>query len=160
RIFVSLNHLASRVNGRVTGAHLAAMLPWIDGIEVINGSRLNVQNQAANRVARANGNIGVAGSDSHTTRGIGLTWIDAPHATTREQLLVEVRAGRVQTGGRQGNVFTMASDVVRMTSGIYREHGRAVLERPWRWRRQLMGVCLALGVPLISVPLVLSALHF
>src|SRR5262249_53081131 len=35
RIFVTLNHLASRINGRVTGAHLAALMPWVDGIEII-----------------------------------------------------------------------------------------------------------------------------
>jgi predicted metal-dependent phosphoesterase TrpH len=39
RIFVSLNHVASRVNGRITGAHVAALIPWIDGLEVRNGSR-------------------------------------------------------------------------------------------------------------------------
>src|SRR5262245_22884311 len=59
RIFVSLNHLASRVNGKVTGAHLASLLPWIDGLEIINGSRLEVQNATASRVARSNGKIGL-----------------------------------------------------------------------------------------------------
>jgi hypothetical protein len=57
-------------------------------------------------------------------------------------------------------VFTMASDVVRMTTGIYHEHGRQLIERPLRWRRQLMAVCLLLGTPLVTVPLVLSAVHF
>jgi hypothetical protein len=54
----------------------------------------------------------------------------------------------------------MASDVVRMTSNIYHEHGRAFLERPHRWRRQVMAASLVVGAPLIGVPLVLSALHF
>ena len=160
RIFVSLNHLASRVNGRVTAAHLAALLPWVDGLEIINGSRLRLQNETARRVASANGKIGIAGSDSHTERGIGLTWIEAPDARTREEFLVDLHAGRIRAGGKQGSAFTMASDVIRMTSDIYVEHGRAFLERPWRWRRQLMMVCLALGCPLVSVPLVLSVLHF
>jgi predicted metal-dependent phosphoesterase TrpH len=160
RIFVSLNHVASRINGQITAAHVAALIPWVDGLEVVNGSRLDQQNRTAARLAAAHSKVCVAGSDSHTYRGVGLTWIDAPHATNREEFLNELHAGRVTTGGRQGSVFTMASDVVRMTSGIYEQHGRAFLERPWRWRRQVMMICLALGFPLISLPLVLSSLHF
>lgn len=160
RIFVSLNHVASRVNGRIRGSHLAALLPWVDGMEIINGSRLDRQNQTAVKVAAANGKIGVAGSDSHTIRGIGHTWLEAPHATTREEFLIELHAGRVRAGGQHGSVFTLASDVLRMTSGIYEEHGRAFLDKPWRWRRQLMVACLAAGAPLVAIPLIVSALHF
>src|SRR5262245_41281332 len=87
QLFVSLNHVASRVNGGITAAHLTALVPWIDGLEVINGSRLPLQNRTAAGMAQANGKVGVAGSDSHTMRGVGRTWIDAPHATTREEFL-------------------------------------------------------------------------
>jgi len=160
RLFVSLNHVASRVNGRITGAHVTALIPWIDGLEVINGSRLALQNETAGRVAAAHGKVGIAGSDAHTMRGVGRTWVEAPHATTRAEFLDELHAGRVRVGGQQGSVFTMASDVIRMASSLYAEHGRALVERPWRWRRQLMVTCLAAGVPLISIPLVLSAMHF
>lgn len=160
RLFVSLNHVASRVNGRITGAHVAALIPWIDGLETINGSRLAVQNRTAARVAGAHGKVAVAGSDSHTMRGIGRTWVEAPFATTREEFLDDLHAGRVRVGGQQGHVFTMASDVVRMTSSLYAEHGRALVDQPLRWRRQLMAACLVVGAPLIAVPLVLSAAHF
>lgn len=160
RLFVSLNHVASRVNGRITGAHVTALIPWIDGLEVINGSRLALQNQTAERVAAAHGKVGIAGSDAHTMRGIGRTWVEAPHATTRAEFRDELHAGRVRVGGQQGSVFTMASDVIRMTSSLYAEHGHALLERPWRWRRHVMVACLAVGIPLVSIPLVLSAMHF
>lgn len=160
RIFTSLNHVASRVNGRITGAHVAALIPWIDGLEIRNGSRLDVQNRTAACVAAAHRKVGVGGSDSHTLRGIGRTWVEAPFATTRDEFLDELRAGRVRVGGRQGSAFALASDVIRMTAGIYDEHGRALVARPWRWRRQLMAVCLAAGVPLVSIPVVLAALHF
>jgi predicted metal-dependent phosphoesterase TrpH len=160
RIFVSLNHVASRVNGRITGAHVSALIPWIDGLEIRNGSRLDTQNRTAACVAAAHRKVGVGGSDSHTMRGIGRTWVEAPFATSRQEFLDELHAGRVRVGGRQGSVLTMASDVVRMTSNIYHEHGRAFLERPHRWRRQVMAASLVVGAPLIGVPLVLSALHF
>jgi hypothetical protein len=160
RLFVSLNHVASRVNGRITGAHVAALIPWVDGLETINGSRLGVQNQTAQRVATANGKVGIGGSDAHTTRGIGRTWVEAPHATTREEFLDELHGGRVRVGGRQGSVLTMSSDVLRMTSSLYAEHGRLLVERPLRWRRQLMAAGLLAGMPLVSVPLLLAAVHF
>lgn len=160
RIFVSLNHVASRVNGQITGAHVAALIPWIDGLEIRNGSRLDVQNRTAACVAAAHRKVGVGGSDSHTMRGIGRTWVEAPFAATREEFLDELHAGRVRVGGRQGSVFTMASDVMRMTSNIYDEHGRAFLDRPLRWRRQVMAACLVVGAPLVVVPIVFSAMHF
>lgn len=159
-LFVSLNHVASRVNGSITGAHVAAMIPWIDGLETINGSRLGLQNATAQRVAAANGKVGIGGSDAHTTRGIGRTWVEAPHATTREEFLQDLHAGRVQAGGRNGSVFTMSSDVLRMTSSLYAEHARFFLDRPHRWRRQLMAAAFVIGMPLVGVPLTLAVLHF
>ena len=41
-IYTSLNHAASGINGPLTAGHLAAVLPWVDGLEVINGTRLPV----------------------------------------------------------------------------------------------------------------------
>lgn len=160
RIFVSLNHVASRVNGRITGQHLAAMLPWIDGFETRNGSRLAIQNRTAERLAADHGKVHIGGSDAHTLRGVGLTWIEAPFAHSRQAFIDELRAGRIRPGGRHGSSLTMASDVLRMTSSLYCEHGRALIEKPWRWRRHVMAACLALGAPLVTVPLVMSVLHF
>ncbi len=160
RLFVSLNHVASRVNGRITGAHVTALIPWIDGLETINGSRLGLQNRTAAQLAAVHGKVGIAGSDAHTMRGIGQTWVEAPQATTRDEFLDDLHGGRVRVGGRQGSVFTMSSDVLRMTASLYAEHGRALVERPWRWRRQVMAACLIAGVPMVTIPLALSAMHF
>jgi len=160
RIFVSLNHVASRINGHVTAAHIAALIPWVDGLEVRNGSRLACQNRTAARIASANGKIGVAGSDSHTYRGIGRTWVEAPHASTRAEFLAELHAGRVFVGGGEGSVFTLASDILRVTGRLYEEHGRALLERPGRLREHLALAALTLGSPIVVIPLVISAVHF
>ena len=81
-LFTSLNHVASRINGSITAPHIAALLPWIDGVEVRNGSRLTSQNRTASALAAAHGKVGIGGSDSHTGRGIGRTWIEAPGAKT------------------------------------------------------------------------------
>lgn len=160
RIFTSLNHVASRINGRITAAHIAALLPWIDAFEVINGSRLPLQNRTAAALAEAARKIGVAGSDAHTHRGIGRTWVEAPRAVDRASFLEELRAGRVSAGGRQGHFFTMASDICRFMTNMYGEHGLQFLKRPWLWKRQAMVAGLAAGSPLIAVALGTALVHF
>lgn len=160
RVFVSLNHVASRVNGRITATHIAALMPWVDGLEVRNGSRLPVQNETAEKLASANGKVAVGGSDSHAARGIGQTYLEAPHARSREEFLTELRAGRVSVGGRQGNYFTMASDILRIASNFYAEEFQRFGRAPLHPRRQLMVACMALGLPLIGVPLAAAFGHF
>jgi len=93
-IFTSLNHVASRVNGAVTATHVAALVPWLDALEVRNGSRLVVQNRTAAALADATGLISVGGSDAHTMRGIGQTWVEVGtmSSLTRESVVM-VRPG-------------------------------------------------------------------
>jgi len=69
-IFTTLNHLASQTAGRLTAAHIAALIPWVDGLEVLNGTRLPSQNRTAAALAEAYGKVGVAGSDASRT-GVG-----------------------------------------------------------------------------------------
>src|SRR5262245_50276381 len=63
RVFTSVNHVASRINGHITAAHIAALLPWVDALEIRNGSRLPSQNRTAAALAAAHRKVGVAGSD-------------------------------------------------------------------------------------------------
>lgn len=159
-LFVSLNHVASRINGQVTAAHIARIMPWINGIEVRNGSRLPAQNRTAMALAQACRKVTVAGSDSHTRRGIGRTYIEAPHASTREQFLTELHAGRVHVRGREGNYLTMASDIVRIASAFYQERLGDLGRQPLNWRTHAIAVGAVAGLPLLAVPLVLAAAHF
>jgi len=159
-LFVSLNHVASRINGDVTADHIARIMPWINGIEVRNGSRLPVQNRTAMALAEACRKVTVAGSDSHSRRGIGRTYIEAPHAKTREQFLTELHAGRVKVHGREGNYLTMASDIVRIATGFYQERIADVARKPLNWRSHAIAVGAVAGLPLLAVPLVLAAAHF
>jgi predicted metal-dependent phosphoesterase TrpH len=160
RLFASLNHVASRINGNITATHIAAILPWIDGLEVRNGSRLPSQNRTAAAIAAAHRKVGIAGSDSHTGRGIGRTWMEAPGATNREEFLAALRAGRVTTGGAQGHYFTMASDICRTLGSFYADRTRMVIASPADWRRHAMLVGGALALPLVLIPLVVAAGHF
>ena len=159
-IFTTLNHVASRINGPITASHIAALMPWVDGIEVINGSRLPTQNRTAACLADACGKVHVAGSDSHTRRGIGGTWVEAPGARTRDEFLDALHAGRVKVGGRQGSYFTMASDMLRLASGYYEDRFRLLVKSPLDWRKHAFVFGSLLGLPLICLPLAAALGHF
>ena len=99
-IFTSLNHVASRINGAITAAHIAALMPWVDGIEVLNGSRLPTQNRTAACLADACRKVGVGGSDSHTRpRHRPHVGRGARRATDREEFMTGT-ARRTRARGR------------------------------------------------------------
>ncbi len=159
-IFTSLNHVASGVNGQVTATHIAAMMPWIDALEVRNGSRLPSQNRTATVLAEACGKVGVAGSDAHTGKGLGQTWITADRATNRAEFMHELRLGRVRVEGRDGNYWRLAADIMNFAGGFYGERFVRLARKPWEWDRIAFVVGGIIGLPLISIPLVLAAVHF
>ena len=159
-IFTSLNHVASGVNGQITASHVASLMPWIDALEVRNGSRLPTQNRTATALAEACGKIGIAGSDSHTGRGIGYTYLVADQARTREEFMEMLWRGRVRVEGRHGSYFTMASDIMRLASGFYQERFERFIRKPYEWDRIAFVAGCVVGLPLIAVPLVLAAVHF
>jgi predicted metal-dependent phosphoesterase TrpH len=159
-LFTSLNHVASGINGPITSAHVAALLPWVQALEVNNGSRLPVQNRTAHCLAEAAGKIGIAGSDAHTHRGIGHTWTEVPGARTRDEFLSGLFEGRVRVGGRMGSFFTMGSDVFRFAGNFYREKATDVGREPFDWRTHARLFGGVLGLPVIPAALVGAYLHF
>ncbi len=160
-LFVSLNHVASGVNGPLTATHVAALLPWVDGLEIRNGSRLASQNRTAECLAEAAGKVTLGGSDSHTERGIGHTWTEVPGATTAAQFFAGLRAGHGVVGGRHGHQWTMSSDIVRFATNLCLEQGREAVRPPWTWRDPaLLMFGGAFGLPLVAVALAGGFLHF
>ena len=159
-IFTSLNHVASGINGPITGAHVAALLPWVDALEIRNGSRLAGQNRTAAGLAAAYGKVELAGSDAHTPYAIGRTWVDAPAATTRAEFMRELRAGRIRVGGEHGGYFRLATDIVCAAAGFYSDRFRLLLQRPWSWNRHAFWWCGLVAMPVVAIPLVLAVVHF
>ena len=159
-IYTSLNHVASGINGPLTGAHVAAILPWVDALEVINGTRLPVQNKTALCVAQAAGKHMIAGSDSHTGRGIGLTWTEVPGAQTRDEFLTGLRAGRAVAGGQHGGRATMMSDFGRFAGNYWSEAIRNIASKPGHWRGYAQTFGGVLGLPIIPVVMVGAFVHF
>ncbi len=160
RLFTSLNHVASGVNGPITAPHVAALLPWVDALETNNGSRLPAQNLTAQCLAEASGKPGLAGSDAHTTRGIGRTWTEVPGARTRDEFMAGLWGGRCRIGGRQGSYFTLAGDMLRFAAGFYGERFGNVVREPLKWQTHAFVFGGILGLPLIALPLAAAYLHF
>lgn len=159
-IFSIVNHVASQVNGRLTPAHIAALMPWVDAFEVINGSRLPAQNRTAAALAEASRKACIGGSDAHTGRGIGGTYTVVDGAGSKEEFMAGLRSGRGRAEGSHGGYFTMASDVMRFAGRFYEERARRLYENPLQWQRIAFVLGGAVGLPLLCLPLVGAAVHF
>ncbi len=158
-IFSTLNHFASLSAGRLTAAHIFSLLPWINALEVKNGTRLTCQNQTAAALARAHEKVAVAGSDSHTYRGIGRTYMVCDTARNREEFMVQLKRGRIRAEGREGGFFTLSSDILRVTASFYADGIVKLIEKPRDWKCQLMVFCSTLGLPLVAVGMIAAFVH-
>ena len=159
-IYSSLNHVASGINGPLTAAHLAAVLPWVNGLEVINGTRQPSQNRTAMCLAAATGKHTLGGGDSHTGRGIGLTWTEVPGATTRREFMTGLRAGRGIAGGAHGGVRTMMSDMWRFTGNFLHESASSLAASPADWRGYAATFGGVFSLPLVPLLMVAPFIHF
>lgn len=159
-IYTSLNHVASGINGPLTAAHLAAILPWVDGLEVINGTRLVSQNRTAMCLAQATGKHRLGGGDSHTGRGIGLTWTEVPGAQTRDEFMAGLRAGRGEAAGGHGGRCTMISDMWRFAGNFMSEAVTTTAQRPGEWRGYACTFGGVLGLPLVPLVMTGAFVHF
>lgn len=159
-IFSTLNHLASLSAGRLTAAQISSVIPWVNAIETRNGTRLPSQNRTAVSLAQAYGKVTVGGSDSHTYRGVGRTYMVCEIAQNREQFLAELRKGNVRVEGAQGWYLTLSGDILRLTAGFYKEGIVKLIERPLEWKRELLVLCATLGLPLVTVAFLISFVHY
>jgi glycosyltransferase involved in cell wall biosynthesis/predicted metal-dependent phosphoesterase TrpH len=102
-IACALAHPFYNVAAPLTRRHrrrLAELFPiW----EVRNGSRAAELNAPALIYVETHGGIGIGGSDDHAGVDIGRTFTETPAATTPEELLRHLRAGRAEARGEQGS---------------------------------------------------------
>lgn len=159
-VFSTLNHLASLSAGRLSANQIVSLLPWVNAIETRNGARLPSQNRTAWALARAHRRIGVAGSDSHTYRGIGRTYMACERARNRDEFLAELREGRVRVDGSQGWYFTLSADILRLTARFYADGIVNLIGNPLNWRRYATVLCSTLALPLTSLALAASVVHY
>jgi predicted metal-dependent phosphoesterase TrpH len=124
KLFFSVNHVFSGLTGRRKAEDFNWLASYVPAFEVLNGQMWTRANQSAERLARTLGKISVAGSDSHTLSGVGLTYTEVPRARTVEEYFAGLRAGRGVVHGEHGGF-------VKLTLDIFRFAGALMNEKPW-----------------------------
>jgi predicted metal-dependent phosphoesterase TrpH len=124
KLFFSVNHVFSGLTGHRNEEDFNWFASYVPGLEVRNGLMWAEANRAAERLARDLRKIPIAGSDSHTLAGAGLTYTQVPGARTVEEYLTGLRAGRGIVHGEHGRY-------TKLTADIFSFAGALVKEKPW-----------------------------
>jgi hypothetical protein len=116
-IFYALNHPFFFFKGQLPlDEYLNLARRLFPAFEVRNGTMLAVHNELAEAIVRRwsasspSPLTAIGGSDSHTLRGIGTTYTEAP-GSTRDEFLQSLRAGRARACGRHGSTWREARDL-------------------------------------------------
>ena len=124
KLFFSCNHVFSGLTGRREAEDFAWFASYVPAFEARNGQMWAPANGSAARLAARLGKIAIAGSDSHTIAGVGLTHTEVPGARTVEEFFAGLRAGRGRVHGSSGSYWKITADVYRIILGMLQE-------RPW-----------------------------
>jgi glycosyltransferase involved in cell wall biosynthesis/predicted metal-dependent phosphoesterase TrpH len=100
--------------------------------ETRNGARARELNLPAATYVATRDSIGIGGSDDHAGVDIGRTFTEAPAATTSEEFLDHMRAGRVTARGKQGSAAKWAHAAIALAarSLMPADDGRGETVRP------------------------------
>src|SRR5450755_4196637 len=107
-IACALAHPFFHVAAPLTPAHRRVLAQLFPVWETRNGARARELNAPAAIYIETHGGIAVGGSDDHAGVDIGRTYTEAPAASTPEELLAHIRAGRVAAHGKQGSAAKWA----------------------------------------------------
>jgi glycosyltransferase involved in cell wall biosynthesis/predicted metal-dependent phosphoesterase TrpH len=115
-IACALAHPYYHVSAPLTARHRRRLAQLFDVWEVRNGARARELNRpAATYVATLDG-AGIGGSDDHAGVDIGRTWTQTPAASTPQEFLAHLRAGRVSAGGAQGSAAKWAHAAIALAA--------------------------------------------
>jgi predicted metal-dependent phosphoesterase TrpH len=124
KLFFSVNHVFSGLTGHRKEEDFNWFASYVPGMEVRNGLMWVEANRAAERLAQNLRKIPIAGSDSHTLAGAGLTYTQIPGARTVEEYLTGLRAGRGIVHGEHGRYTKLTADIFSFAGALLRE-------KPW-----------------------------
>ncbi len=115
-IACALAHPYYAVGAPLTARHRRRLAELFDIWETRNGARAKELNRpAAMYVATLDG-TGIGGSDDHAGVDIGRTWTEAPAASTPQEFLAHMRAGRVSAKGKQGSAAKWAHAAIALAA--------------------------------------------
>jgi predicted metal-dependent phosphoesterase TrpH len=124
KLFFSVNHVFSGLTGQRKEEDFNWFASYVPGMEVRNGLMWVEANRAAERLAKNLRKIPIAGSDSHTLAGAGLTYTQIPGARTVEEYLTGLRAGRGIVHGEHGRYTKLTADIFSFAGALFQE-------KPW-----------------------------
>lgn len=124
KLFFTVNHVLSGLTGRRDADDFNWFASCVPAFEVRNGQMWREANSGAERLAMRLGKVGIAGSDSHTLVGAGLTYTEVRGARTADEFLAGLRAGRAAVNGVHGSYGKLTADVYRIARSL-------VLDQPW-----------------------------
>jgi predicted metal-dependent phosphoesterase TrpH len=111
-VFFALNHLLFFYRGQTPLESYLRILDIVPAVEARNGAMLPMHNDLVEETARQSGRLAMtAGSDAHTLRRIGRTFIEVPGSRDAGSFLAGLRRGEGCPGGRHGNVGALTADI-------------------------------------------------
>src|SRR5215475_6899069 len=124
KLFFSVNHVFSGLTGRRDEDDFSWFASYVPAFETRNGQMWPQANAAAARLAAKLGKVAIAGSDSHTIAGVGLTYTEVPGVRTAEEFVAGLRAGCGIVHGAHGSLAKLTVDVYRIALAFFEE-------KPW-----------------------------
>ena len=121
KLFFSVNHVFSGLTGRRDPDDFHWFASYVPAFETRNGQMCTKANRQAVRLARRLGKIAIAGSDSHTMRGVGLTYTEVRGARTVPEYFAGLRAKRGRVRGEDGSLVGLTEDIYRIASEMFKE---------------------------------------
>jgi predicted metal-dependent phosphoesterase TrpH len=131
RLFFSVNHVFSGLTGKRQLEDFTWFASYVPAFEVRNGQMWSESNQNAELLAKKLGKISVAGSDSHTLTGVGLTFTEVPGARTVEEYFAGLRARRGIVHGEHGSYAKLTLDICKFAGALLEEQPLAATLLPF-----------------------------
>ncbi len=113
-ITAALAHPFFAVGAPLKARHRRRLAELFGIWETRNGSRARELNMPAAVYIETHGGTGIGGSDDHAGVDIGRTHTETPPASTPEEFLAHVRAGRATSAGDQGSAAKWAHSAMAL----------------------------------------------
>ena len=124
KLFFSVNHVFSGLTGRRKEVDFDWFASYAPALEARNGQMCANANAAAANLAARFGKVGIAGSDSHTIAGVGLTYTEVPEARNVDEFFSGLMQGHGRIHGAHGGYRKLTADVFSIVKSLTRE-------KPW-----------------------------
>ncbi len=148
-LLFSINHAFSGLTGSRAEADFDDFAEYFPAVEVLNGQMLAAANAHAETFAARHRKIALAGSDSHTSGGLGRTYTQVQGARDPREFVAGLKRGRTTAHGESGSYSKLLRAVLEISCEMMREK---------RWTLGLAP--LMSGVPLVVLAILARELAF